>query len=126
MARFIDATRVWLACPCGNLQLMRAANATIVALLEEPDVQEWGGFTYSSLTPPVFFGQFWNEVVNGQPWWEEDQNVLIMIDAPGRSLSSILDFLIRLRDKINTVYAQVGQPQKALWITAHPLSILWD
>lgn len=95
-------------------------------LREEETIREWGGFTYSSTAPPMFIGQFWNKPINGDSVWEEDQNVLIVMNTPGQSLNDILDYFTKLRDTVNQVYKQVGQPQKALWITAQDLSILWD
>jgi len=127
VSHFADATRVQLICPCGNVPLLRAANAILAKLLEEVVIQEWGGFTYSSLTPPVFFGQFWDTSQQGQPpAWEEDQSVLITIDAPAQTVSSVLTYFTALREMVNSVYQEVGESQKELWITAHPLSILVD
>src|SRR5947209_1293871 len=126
MPRFLEATRVQPICPCGNRDLLRATNSIIATLLEEQTIKAWGGFTYSYLNPPIFTGQFWYQPApdTGQaPRWEEDQNVLIILDAPGLSLDEVLNYLSTFQEKVNSIYMQVGEPQKALWITAQPLSI---
>jgi hypothetical protein len=121
MPRFITGVRLQIVCPCGTSPLYDATNRIIMALLEEPEIRRWGGITYSSVLHPVFSGQFWN---NGK--WEEDQNAVVLVDVPHGTTSGILPYLTRLRNRIDQVYEDVGQPQQALWITAQSVRILSD
>ena len=121
MPHFISATRIQLVCPCGNSALYRATVSIIALLLDEREIQQWGGLTYSSVDSPTFVGKFWDDQS-----WEEDHNVLIFVDAPRKTFAGILTYFAQLRDLVNEVYAAVGQPQKALWITAQSIRILQD
>lgn len=125
---FVAATRVQVVCPAGNAALFRATNRIIGVLLAEQDVRDWGGFTYSLPTPPMFLGYFWR-TDRGEPQrsgWESDRNVLILIDVRGQSADEVLPYFVRLRQRVAEIYATELQAQAALWITAHPLNILWD
>jgi hypothetical protein len=126
MPQWLAGTRVQLVCPCGSASLLRATNRIIALLLAEETVQQFGGCTYSTLDPPVFTGQFWDIRPTGAGAWEEDRNVLVTIDAPGQAPEVLLPYFSGLRERVNAVYAQGGEPQKALWITAQPVSILVD
>jgi hypothetical protein len=121
VAQLVSSTRVQIVWPCGNDALYRAANQVVALLLDEQNIQAWGGLTYSTLLPPVFVGQFWNE---GQ--WEEDENALIFIDVPDQSAGDLIEYLAALRSRIVDAYTGAGQPQKAVWITTQPLQILTD
>lgn len=121
MPRLVSATRIQLVCPAGNPDLRRETYRIIQHLVAEEVVQSWGGLTYSIADPPAFLGQFW-----GGDHWETDENVLISLDAPGRSARSLLPYLTELRDRLNEIYRSVDQPQKALWITTHSLRIVLD
>lgn len=72
----------------------------------------------------MFTGQFWDRAAT-PPGWEADQNVIITIDTPDWSVADVLPYFTQLRDAVNAVYRLVGQPQKALWITAQQVFILW-
>lgn len=129
MPRLAIATRVQLICPAGTNALKRAAIAILELLKQERAIQTWGGFTYSSLRRPVFTGQFWDVPQGREPHeghWEEDQNVLIMLDMPGTSAASLMPYLADLRERVGELYRAVGQEQKALWITTQPLRIVLD
>ena len=69
----------------------------------------------------MFAGQFWDAAQ-----WEEDQNVLILLDAPDLTADDLLPYLEGLRDRVDQVYVAAQQPQKAIWLTAQPLLILRD
>jgi len=60
------------------------------------------------------------------PEWEEDQNVLVVIDVPGQTPDDVLGYFVALRDKVNTAYSEAGELQKSLWITMQLLIILKD
>jgi hypothetical protein len=126
VAQVITATRIQIICPVGSPALLRAANHIISLLLRHERVQSWGGFTHSEAAPPAFTGYFWDVEPNPpeQSRWERDQNVLILIDTPGETPESLLDELEALRARVNGAYAKYGMPQKAVWITMQPLSIL--
>lgn len=123
MPRFVDATRAQLICPAGNAALYRATNAIVSFLLAEQQIRAWGGFTYSSIAPTVFVGKYWD---TDRASWEEDQNAIIFLDVPELSPDALLPYLATLRDRVNAAYASAGQPQKAVWITAHPIQIVAD
>ncbi len=125
MPQWLEGVRVQLVCPSGTRSLLLATNR-IILLLTEETVQQFGGCTYSTLEPPVFIGQFWDVPSTGRGTWVEDRNVIITIDAPGQTPDFLLEYFGRLRERVNGIYAQAGETQKALWITAQPLSILTD
>jgi hypothetical protein len=126
VARIVAATRIQFICPVGSPALLRAANHITSLLLRHERVQTWGGFTHSEAAPPAFTGYFWDVDANNleQSRWERDLNVLILIDAPGETPESSLDELDALRVRVNGAYAHYGMPQKVVWITTRPLSIL--
>ncbi|GEM_PF-5597810 len=126
MPRLIEATRVQIVCPSGSLYLRIATNEIVRVLLLEENIQKWGGITYSSVAPPVFVGQFWNKPEVGDPWWDEDLNVIITIDIPGEPLPNVLSYFGTLRDRVSQVYEDLGQPQKLIWITFQAIEILLD
>lgn len=126
MAQIVAATRIQIICPAGSPALLRAANHIISLLLRHERIQSWGGFTHSEAAPPAFTGYF-RDVDPTHPEqsrWERDLNVLILIDAPGETPESLLDELDALRVRVNGAYMYYGMPQKAVWITTQPLSIL--
>jgi len=90
-------------------------------------VKGWGGFTHSRTAPAAFTGYFWDadQEHSERSHWERDQNVLILIDAPGATAESLVDELEALRLRIEEAYLYYGLPQKAVWITVQPLSILF-
>jgi hypothetical protein len=94
-------------------------------LLADNRVRSWGGFTYSSLDPPVFTGWYWNDEGKDpdEAEWENDQTVLIVIDAPNESADTLLLDLDHLRVVVNRIYVEAGHPQMELWITTQPLQI---
>lgn len=131
MADFVAATRVQIVCPSGTAALFRATSRIIALLLAEESLKTWGGFTYSLPNPPVFIGYFWNEPedtvdaeADDEPWWEEDRNVLVLIDVVGLSADDLAPYFTRLRSRVHAIYRDERQAQKAIWITAHPLQVL--
>jgi hypothetical protein len=124
--QWLEATRLQLVCPCGTRTLFLATNRIIALLLAEETVQQFGGCTYSTLDPPVFIGQFWHVPSMGHGGWDEDRNVLITIDVPGQTAEALLLYFSTLRERVNAIYAEAGEQQKALWITAQPLAILME
>jgi hypothetical protein len=78
------------------------------------------------MVPTAFTGYFWDENQEHpvRSLWERDHNVLILIDAPGETPESLLDELEALRLQVNGAYHRYQMPQKAVWISMQPLTIL--
>ena len=130
MPQLIDATRIQLICPAGNKLLKQAAIQIVKLLKRQEFVQKWHGFTYSSLRQLAFIGKFWDvpEVkrVHEGRWTQPDQNIVIFIDAPERTLIGLINDLSNLRAEVARIYAQHPETdQKSLWITTQPLRILY-
>jgi hypothetical protein len=122
---FAFATRIELICPCADAATYLATNRVIAALQRQRKLQPWGGFTCAAQARPIFTGQFWN-TDKQPPDWEEDHNVLIVVDAAGESPTDVVAYFTAMRDKINRIYEKLGRSQKAIWLTAHPIYILRD
>lgn len=126
MPRLHKGTRIQLICPAGNLNLRRATDDIIVYLRGLQTVQRWGGLTYSRPRSPVFRGEFWS-VPKGSPpvegSWVQDQNIVIVIDAPGWSANDLSFFLAGVHDRAAEIYRQRGEEQETLWITTQAIHI---
>lgn len=98
--------------------------------MQQRDIKNWGGFTYSDKSRPTFEGQFWDAGIVEDPEdpgaWVADKHVIVFLDAPEQSEQALLPFIEVLRDEINEAYIQHRQGQKAVWITTHPINFLWD
>jgi len=125
VASLVAATHIQIVCPAGSPPLRRAVNY-IVALLRNQPVKAWGGFTHSQMVPTAFTGYFWDEdrEHSERSFWEQDHNVLILIDAAGETSESLVDELEALNLRVNESFERYGIAQKAVWITTQPLSIL--
>jgi len=126
VAPLVSATGIHIVCPAGSPPLRRAVNYIVALLLPNQRVKDWGGFTYSQMAPTAFTGYFWDEdrEYPERSFWERDHNVLILIDAPGETSDTLVDELEALRIRVNESFQRYGMPQKAVWITIQPLSVL--
>lgn len=125
LARYIHATRVQVICPCRTYGQFIATNNIIAFLKSRRSVQAWGGFTHSLLDQPSFVGYFWHRPQHPRRgWWEEDQNIIIIIDVPERTPTDVIRFLTQLREHLANCYQEQHENQEAFWITVHELYVL--